>query len=121
MIHKNIMYLCLMHSKELFKGTLKTIVLHLLQKEERMYGYQITQRVKELSDGELLLTEGALYPTLHKLEKAGLIVSQKEKVGGRVRKYYSLSDLGTESAADYLIQFQDFVQTMNRIFKLKLD
>jgi len=115
------MYLCLMHSKELLKGTLKTIVLHLLQTGGRMYGYQITQRVKVLSEGELVLTEGALYPTLHKLEKAGLIVSQKEKVGGRMRKYYALSDLGTESAVDYLDQFQEFVQTMNRIFKLKLD
>ena len=115
------MYLCLMYSKELFKGTLKTIILHLLQAEGRMYGYQISQRVKVLSEGELILTEGALYPTLHKLEKAGLILSQKEKIGGRVRKYYSLSDLGTQSAVDYLVQFQDFVQTMNRIFKLKID
>lgn len=115
------MHLCLMYSKELFKGTLKTLVLHLLQTEGRMYGYQITQRVRELSEGDLALTEGALYPTLHKLERAGLIVSEKERVGGRVRKYYLLSDLGTVTASDYLNEFRDFVQTMNRIFKLKLD
>ena len=47
------MHLCLMYSKELFKGTLKTLVLHLLRTEGRMYGYQITQRVRELSDGAL--------------------------------------------------------------------
>ena len=110
-----------MYSTELFKGTLKTLVLHLLQAEGRMYGYQITQRVRALTDGELALTEGALYPTLHKLEKAGLIVSETERVGGRVRKYYLLSDLGTASATDYVEEFRDFVLTMNRIFKLKLD
>ena len=115
------MHLCIMHSKELFKGTLKTLILHLLQAEGRMYGYQITQRVRELTDGELELTEGALYPTLHKLEKAGLIISEKERVGGRVRKYYLLSDSGTVSATDYLDEFRDFVLTMNRIFKLNLD
>lgn len=121
LIPKKIMHLCIMHSKELFKGTLKTLVLHLLQAEGRMYGYQITQRVKSLSEGELILTEGALYPTLHKLEKAGLIISEKERVGGRIRKYYLLSDLGTVSATDYLNEFRNFVQTMNRIFQLKLD
>jgi DNA-binding PadR family transcriptional regulator len=110
-----------MHSKELFKGTLKTIVLHLLQTEGRMYGYQITQRVRQASDGELELTEGALYPTLHKLEKEGLIVAEKERVNGRVRKYYRLSDLGMANATDYLEAFRQFVHTMNRIFKLKLD
>ena len=119
MIPKKIMHLCPMYSKELFKGTLKTLVLHLLQEEGRMYGYQITQRVRELSDGDLELTEGALYPTLHKLEKGGLIVSEKEKVGGRVRKYYRLSDLGTASARDYVQEFQEFVRMMNRILQLK--
>ena len=113
------MHLCLMYSKELFKGTLKTLVLHLLREEGRMYGYQITQRVRELSDGELELTEGALYPTLHKLEKAGLIVAEKERVGGRMRKYYLLSDAGAVSALDYVQEFQAFVRMMNRILQLK--
>ena len=120
-IYKNVMYICLMYSKELFKGTLKTLILHLLQNEGRMYGYQITQKVKTLTDDQLVLTEGALYPTLHKLEKAGLIVAEKEKVGGRTRKYYRLTDLGTTGATSYLDEFRAFVLTMNRIFKLKLD
>jgi PadR family transcriptional regulator PadR len=62
-----------MHSPELLKGTLQTIILKVLKDHGRMYGYEITQRVKELSDSRLLLTEGALYPTLHKLEAEGLL------------------------------------------------
>ncbi|MEL6660853.1 MAG: PadR family transcriptional regulator [Bacteroidota bacterium] len=108
-----------MYSRELFKGTLKTLVLHLLREEGRMYGYQITQRVRQLSDGELELTEGALYPTLHKLEKAGLIVAEKERVGGRMRKYYRLSETGAASALDYVNEFQAFVRMMSRILQLK--
>lgn len=84
-----------------------------------MYGYQITQRVRQLSDGELELTEGALYPTLHKLEKAGLIVAEKERVGGRMRKYYRLSETGAASALDYVNEFQAFVRMMSRILQLK--
>lgn len=110
-----------MYSKELFKGTLKTIVLRLLQEEDRMYGYQITQRVKELTEGELELTEGALYPTLHKLERQGLVVVEKERVGGRLRKYYRLSPSGVTSALDYQEEFRQFVLAMNRILQLKLD
>ena len=110
-----------MHDTELLKGTLKTIVLRLLAEEGRMYGYQITQRVRELSAGELELTEGALYPTLHKLEKAGLVTTEKERVGGRVRKYYRLSPQGQASATTYLAQFQQFVLVMNRVLQLKTD
>ena len=49
-----------MYSKELLKGTLKTIILKLLSESDRMYGYQITQKVKEVTEGKINLTEGAL-------------------------------------------------------------
>ena len=51
------MYVCLMYSSELIKGTLKTIVLNLLKEQGRMYGYEITQRVKELTGGKIQITE----------------------------------------------------------------
>ena len=63
----------MIYSSELIKGTLKTIVLKLLADNKRMYGYEITQRVKELTLDKIQITEGALYPTLHALEEDGLI------------------------------------------------
>ena len=80
-----------MHSPELLKGTLQTIVLKVLRDQGQMYGYEITQRVKELSAGRILLTEGALYPTLHKLESEGLVTTQVVTLGKRIRKYYQLT------------------------------
>ena len=56
-----------MSNSKLYKGSLSTIILKLLSKEDKMYGYEITQRVKELTKGELKITEGALYHALHKL------------------------------------------------------
>ena len=53
------MYYCPMYSQELIKGTLKTIVLSLLSEHDRMYGYEITQHVKDKTAGEIQLTEGA--------------------------------------------------------------
>jgi DNA-binding PadR family transcriptional regulator len=51
-----------MYSQELLKGTLQIIVLSLLAEKDRMYGYEITQHVKERTEGKIQLTEGALYP-----------------------------------------------------------
>ena len=42
------MYLCVMYSSELIKGTLKTIVLNLLKDNDKMYGYEITHKVEEI-------------------------------------------------------------------------
>ena len=113
------MYICLMYSNELLKGTLKTIILKLLAENNRMYGYEITQRVKELSGEEIQLTEGALYPMLHKLEKEGLLVTEKVSIGKRVRKYYSLTPEGSHSTKVKLEEFANFVKTMQLILNPK--
>ena len=51
---------------ELIKGTLSLIILSLLSRRA-MYGYEITQKVKEITDGKILLKDGSLYPALHKM------------------------------------------------------
>jgi PadR family transcriptional regulator PadR len=102
-----------MYSQELIKGTLKTIVLSLLSEHDRMYGYEITQHVKEKTAGEILLTEGALYPTLHKLEALGFLKTEKVSIGKRVRKYYRLTKSGNKQANDKVIEFRKFSETMN--------
>ena len=56
------MYYCSMYSKELLKGTIDTIILNLLANNDKMYGYEISQRVKEQTDGKILLKDGSLYP-----------------------------------------------------------
>ena len=104
-----------MYSKDLIRGTLRTIVLKLLSENGRMYGYQITQKVKELSGGEISLTFGALYPTLHKLEKEGVVTTSSEEVDHRTRKYYALTPQGNETARVKIQEYFDFSRTMNLI------
>ena len=118
-IPKKTMYICLMYSKELLKGTLQTIILKLLSENGRMYGYEITQKVKEMTAAELILTEGALYPTLHKLEAKGLLVTEKEVVAGRTRKYYSLTPAGSEETVSKLAEFASFIKVMGLILNPK--
>ena len=116
---KKIRYICLMLSKQLIKGTLTTIILKLLDEHGKMYGYEITQHVKTLSEDELILTEGALYPMLHKLEAEGLVRTKKEIVGKRTRKYYSLTAKGKKATVSKLAEFQTFIKTMELILKPK--
>ena len=114
------MYICLMYSSELIKGTLKTIVLNLLKEQGKMYGYEITQRVKELSKGKIQITEGALYPTLHALEAAGEVFTEVEHIGKRIRKYYTLTEKGFSSVKERVSEFADFINTMKVILDLDL-
>lgn len=107
-----------MHSPELLKGTLQTIILKLLADNGRMYGYEITQKVKELSNDTLVLTEGSLYPTLHKLESSGELKTEKVSMGKRVRKYYSLTAQGEDTAAQKIQDFEAFIVTMFNVLKL---
>jgi len=106
-------------NNELFKGTLQTIILNLLSENERMYGYEITQKVKAITQGELLLKEGALYPALHKLEADGLLDTATEIVGNRVRKYYSLSKSGEKEVVNKLQEAKDFIAHLQVLLNLK--
>lgn len=107
-----------MYSSELIKGTLKTIVMNMLKEHGRMYGYEITQKVKELTSGKIQITEGALYPTLHSLEKSGELEVEKEYIGKRVRKYYKLTTQGQSTVAQKVNEFSDFVVTMRTLLDL---
>ena len=109
-----------MGNQKLYKGSLQTIILKLLEKNEKMYGYEITQKVKELTKGELTITEGALYPALHKLESDGLHDVEVAKVGNRLRKYYKLTENGTKETANRLAELEEFIKTIQHIVNPKL-
>jgi PadR family transcriptional regulator PadR len=107
------------YSSELIKGTLKTIVLKLLADNKKMYGYEITQRVKELTLDKIQITEGSLYPTLHALEHDKLVTTETEYIGKRVRKYYSLSPAGKAKTHEKVSELSEFMKTMVALLDIK--
>ena len=109
-----------MHSPELLKGTLQTIILKVLKDHGKTYGYEITQRVKDLSGGTIVLTEGALYPTLHRLEAEGLLKTEKVNVGNRIRKYYVLTPTGKSTAQERVTEFVEFIRTMGNVLQVQI-
>ena len=107
-----------MKKNALYKGTLQNIILKLLASEVKMYGYQLTQRAKELTKGELEMTEGALYPILHKLESDGIIFSEIQNVNGRDRKYYLLTEKGKKQQKTKEAVMKSYIFNLNAIFNL---
>ena len=103
--------------KDLLKGTLKPIILKLLSENDRMYGYEITLRVKELSAEKIQLSYGGLYPILHKLEANGEVLTETEIIDNRVRKYYYLTKKGKRTADKHIKELEEFVNTIRMILK----
>lgn len=118
------MYICfnnhVMSNSKLYKGSLSTIILKLLEEEGKMYGYQISQKVKALTKGKFHITEGALYPALHKLEAEGLLDVEIAKVDNRMRKYYKLTEQGAKESANKLSELAQYINTMQSLLNPKL-
>jgi PadR family transcriptional regulator, regulatory protein PadR len=123
-MHKNIMYVCIklyqFIMNQHLKGSLSTIILKLLHDNGRMYGYEITQKVKELTQDDIQITEGALYPILHKLEAEEVLTAELEKVDGRTRKYYKITPKGNAVAVDRIAELKAFAENLNLILNPKL-
>jgi len=112
-----------MYSKELTKGTLLPIILKLISENDKMYGYEITQKVKEMTKGKIDISEGAMYPILHKLEADGILETEKVYIGKRVRKYYRITASGKLAITEITAELNDFITTLHLIFnseKIKL-
>lgn len=105
---------------DLIKGALSTIVLELLAQGKKMYGYEMVKKVKEHTGDQLQVTEGALYPALHKLEADGLIEATVEQFGNRPRKYYRLTQPGKKMHLKRKLELEGFVSQLHALFNFKL-
>ena len=107
-----------MYPKELIRGTLTTLILRVLEENSsgsgKMYGYEIAQKVKAISEDKIMIKEGSLYPILHRLEAEGHLTVEKVAIGKRVRKYYTLTKAGKKEASAQVDQLNDFIKTLKR-------
>ncbi len=100
---------------QLKKGSIATLLLGLLRERE-MYGYQIASELRERGGDSLSLSEGSLYPALHRLEADGLIKARWQVVeSNRTRRYYSLTGNGRRQADARVAELQRFARLMIRI------
>ncbi|MEQ9426562.1 MAG: PadR family transcriptional regulator [Cyclobacteriaceae bacterium] len=106
-----------MYSSQLLKGTFETIVLKLLSENDRLYGYELIQKVKDVSEGDISIPYGSIYPLLHKLESDGLVSVERVKNGKRVRRYYTITNAGKDIATERVEEFMRFARTMIQLLR----
>jgi len=103
--------------RELMKGNTDSLLLSLIG-QQPMYGYQILKELERRSQGYFKFKEGTLYPALHRLERAGLLVGKWHMLpSGRQRRYYYLTDKGHRLLVEKMSQWQDFLTAMNLIIQ----
>ena len=97
-----------MAKKSFYK--IEMLFLKILEKED-CYGYQLTQSIQDITNGQIKIAEGTMYPILYKLQDQGYISDRQVKVGKRqTRVYYHLEPAGKE----YLSQLtHDYYQMAN--------
>ena len=82
--------------RDLFLGFIKIHILHHAS-EQPVYGLWL---MEELARHGYTISPGTLYPTLHSLEQAGYLTSEKRVVGGRQRRYYTITPDGEAALAE---------------------
>ena len=81
---------------DVVRGHLDLILLGVLARGPA-HGYAVITAVRETTGGDLELTEGAVYPALHRLEDRGLLAGDWDRAGGRRRRVYSLTAAGEQA------------------------
>ena len=106
-----------MLSKELVAASTRPLLLSILRRGEN-YGYALVEEVKSISNGEIVWSEGMLYPVLHRLEAEGVIESVwKTSENGRERKYYRLAKVGKSALQAEQKQWTAVNQVLTRLWK----
>ncbi len=95
---------------QLKRGILDVCVLKVLAGGDS-YGYQI---IKDLSD-HVKISESTLYPILKRLEAAGALTVYSREHNGRLRKYYSITDVGRERIKVFLSEWDEVMRAYDFI------
>jgi PadR family transcriptional regulator PadR len=104
---------------DLIQGTLDLLLLKILALEP-LHGWAISQRLKQVSGEALQVSDGSLYPALHKLEQEGWIASEwRPSENNRRAKFYSLTRLGRRQLERETANWDRLSSAISHVIKLK--
>jgi transcriptional regulator len=104
---------------DLVQGTLDLLILKILALEP-LNGYSVSQRLKQVSGDVLHVSDGSLYPALHKLEQEGWIAAEwRASENNRRAKYYSLTPLGRRQLEKETSNWRRLSVAISHVVKLK--
>jgi PadR family transcriptional regulator PadR len=104
---------------DLVQGTLDLLLLKILALEA-LHGWAISQRLSQVSADELHVSDGSLYPALHKLEQQGWIKAEwRTSELGRRAKFYSLTTSGRRRLEEETEEWRRLSSAISRVVRLK--
>jgi PadR family transcriptional regulator PadR len=103
---------------DLLPGTLDLLILRTLQKDA-LHGWAISERIQQISEDVLQITQGSLYPALHRLEHQGWIEAEwAVSELGRRAKYYRLTTTGRRRLTAETREWDRVANAIGRVMKL---
>jgi len=104
---------------DLVQGTLDFLLLKILALEP-LHAFAISQRLKQVSDDVLQVSDGSLYPALHKLEQEGWITAEwKPSENNRRAKFYSLTRAGRQQLDREAANWERLSSAISQVMKLR--
>jgi PadR family transcriptional regulator, regulatory protein PadR len=104
---------------DLVQGTLDLLLLKILALEP-LHGWAISIRMKQISGDVLQVTEGSLYPALHKLEHEGWIKAEwRQTENSRRAKFYSLTGAGRKHLEAETAHWNRLSSAISRVIRMK--
>ena len=103
---------------EALKGHLDLILLAALERGPA-YGYSIVAQIQAETGGSLTLSDGTIYPALHRLERARMLTSFYEVSAGRRRRIYRVTEAGEDELERLKGEWAGFAGAIHKIFRRK--
>ena len=97
--------------KTLLSGSTSMLLLKLLE-EKDLYGYEMIESLRARSNNVFELKAGTLYPLLHSLEEKVFLTSYEKEIGGKIRKYYSITDAGKKHLIQKKKEWNEYSQAV---------
>ncbi len=103
-------------NQDAVRGHLDGLVLAVLASGPA-HGYALIELLRERSGGFFELSEGSVYPALHRLERTGLVASGWSETGGRRRRVYELTARGRRAVAERRREWRSFATAVDAIWQ----
>lgn len=100
--------------KSLISGSTMMLIMKLLE-EKDMYGYEMIDTLRSKSNNVFELKAGTLYPLLHGMEEKDFVKSYEQEVGGKTRKYYSLTKAGKKQLKSKEKEWEEYTQAVGSV------
>ncbi len=101
---------------QLLKGNLDVLLLKILDLQPA-HGYEVIRTLEQRSEGTFDLAEGTVYPALYRLEKQGLLRSERKAVDGRERRVYTITPEGKAFLTEQVARLRDHLHGINAVLE----